>query len=50
MIDDLRPMAIFAAVAESGSFTAAAKKLRLTTSVVSHQVSRLEERLNVALL
>ena len=50
MIDVLRPMAIFAAVAEAGSFTAAAKKLRLTTSVVSHHVSKLEERLDVALL
>lgn len=50
MIDDLRSLAIFATVAEMGSFTAAARRLRLTTSVVSHHVSKLEQRLDVALL
>lgn len=50
MIDELRAMAIFAAVAETGSFTAAGRKLRLTTSVVSHHVSKLENRLAINLL
>ncbi len=50
MIDQLRAMAIFAAVAETGSFTAAGRKLRLTTSVVSHHISKLEKRLGVNLL
>lgn len=50
MIDELRAMAIFATVAETGSFSAAGRKLGLATSVISHHVSRLEERLGAALL
>lgn len=40
----------FVAVAESGGFSAAAKKLNCSTSHVSRQISRLEERLGSRLL
>ncbi len=50
MIDDLRALAIFARVAEAGSFSAAARTLRLSTSVVSHHVKALESRHGVSLL
>lgn len=49
MIDDLRALAIFAKVAEAGSFSAAARTLRLSTSVVSHHVKVLESRHGVSL-
>ncbi|WP_171181973.1 LysR family transcriptional regulator [Ruegeria sp. HKCCD8929] len=49
MIDDLRPLAIFAAVAESGSFSAAGRQLRLATSGISQHVTKLEDRLGVTL-
>jgi DNA-binding transcriptional LysR family regulator len=49
MIDDYRALAIFATVAETDGFTAAGRKLKLSTSVVSHHVSRLEERLGTSL-
>lgn len=50
MIDDLRALAIFARVAEAGSFSAAGRALRLSTSVVSHHVKALETRHGVTLL
>ncbi len=50
MIDELRAMAVFAKTVEKGSFRAAAKELGLSPSVVSHHISQLESRLNVALL
>ena len=50
MIDDLRGMAIFATVVSEGSFRAAAGRLKLSPSVVSHHVSQLEKRLGCALL
>lgn len=50
MIDQLRTMAIFQAVAELGSFRQAAKTLNLSPSVISHHVSKLEEELGVPLL
>ncbi|MDF1606596.1 LysR family transcriptional regulator [Hoeflea sp. YIM 152468] len=50
MIDDLRALAIFAKVAEAGSFSAAGRALRLSTSVVSHHVRALETRHGVTLL
>ena len=50
MIDDLRAMAIFAMVAETGSFSAAGRELKLATSGVSQHVSKLEDRLGVTLL
>lgn len=50
MIDQLRMMAIFQAVAELGSFRAAAKKLNLSPSVISHHVTQLEGQLGLPLL
>ena len=46
---DLRRLRIFVAVAEGGSFTAAAESLYLTQSAVSQQVSVLEREAGVAL-
>lgn len=39
-----------AAIADSGSFTAAAKRLRISQSSLSHAISDLEEELNLCLL
>ncbi len=50
MIQNVRALAIFAKVAETGSFRTAARSLGLSPSVVSQQLSALEERLGVALL
>ena len=50
MIDDLRSMAVFATVVTEGSFRGAAVRLGLSPSVISHHVSRLEKRLDCALL
>ncbi len=50
MIDQLRTMAIFQTVAELGSFRAAAKKLKLSPSVISHHVTQLEGQLGTPLL
>ena len=50
MIDDLRPLAVFAKTVEAGSFRAAARMLGLSPSVVSHHVSQLEARLGRALI
>ena len=49
MIDDYRGLAVFVAVADAGSLTAAGKRLKLSTSVVSHHLSRLEHKLGVTL-
>ena len=40
----------FVAVVEAGSFTAAAKQLGVAKAVVSHQLAKLEEELEVSLL
>lgn len=49
MIEDYRALAIFVAVADAGSFSGASRRLRLSTSVVSHHISRLEKKLGVSL-
>jgi DNA-binding transcriptional LysR family regulator len=50
MIADLNGFAVFAKVAELGSFTAAGEALGLSKSMVSRQVSALEEQLGARLL
>lgn len=50
MLDHLRSLAVFAKVAELGSFRAAARAFELSPSVVSHHVSELEARLALPLL
>lgn len=47
---DLPLLPVFVAVANSGSFTAAARELRLVKSVVSQHVRTLEERCGVRLI
>jgi DNA-binding transcriptional LysR family regulator len=49
MIESLRAMAIFVRVAEAGTFRGAANTLGLSPSVISHQVSMLEEQLGAPL-
>ncbi|WP_282608671.1 LysR family transcriptional regulator [Pelagibius sp. Alg239-R121] len=50
MIDDLRAIAIFAESIRQGSFRGAAKKLKLSPSVVSYHVSELEKSVGTALI
>ncbi|MCY6382306.1 LysR family transcriptional regulator [Hoeflea prorocentri] len=50
MIDHLRALAVFSSVADAGSFRAAAKKLGLSASVVSHHVTSLERYLDTPLI
>jgi DNA-binding transcriptional LysR family regulator len=49
-MENLEDIVIFARVVEKGSFTAAAKELKKSTSAVSKHVSRLEESLALKLL
>ncbi|WP_372803031.1 LysR family transcriptional regulator [Paracoccus seriniphilus] len=49
MIDDYRGLAVFVAIVEAGSFSEAGRRLKLSTSVVSHHLSRLEAKLGVTL-
>ena len=49
-MDMLKEMAVFAEVVDSGGFSAAARRLGLTTSAVSRHVSRLEAHLGGRLL
>ncbi len=49
-MDDLKRMAVFAAVVEQGSLTRAARQLGLSTSAVSQQLRRLEQSGGVTLL
>jgi DNA-binding transcriptional LysR family regulator len=49
-LDQLKPMGIFAAVAEAGGFTAAARRLGLTKAQVSRRVAELERGLGLRLL
>ncbi|RYE94711.1 MAG: LysR family transcriptional regulator, partial [Myxococcales bacterium] len=48
--EDWPDLAVFAAIAEHGSFTRAARQLGVSTSALSHTMSGLEERLGVRLL
>lgn len=48
-IENLRSLAILAAVVESGSFRGAGQTLGLSASVVSHHISNLEKRLECAI-
>lgn len=47
--DDYRGLAVFVAVHDAGSFSAAGRRLKLSTSVVSHHISKLENKLGVSL-
>lgn len=49
MIEDYRSLAVFVAIADTGSLSAAGRRLKLSTSVISHHLSRLEDRLGVTL-
>lgn len=49
-MDNYRAMAIFVQVVEHGSFSAAARKLGITKSAVSQQLSQLEDTLGTRLL
>ena len=49
MIENYRSLAVFVAVADAGSLSAAGRRLKLSTSVVSHHLSRLETRQGVKL-
>ena len=49
-LGNLRRLAYFVAVVESGSFTAAAERLGITKAVVSQQVARLEREFRTSLL
>lgn len=49
-MSNLRRLAYFAAVVETGSFTAAAERLGVTKTVVSQQVARLEREFRTTLL
>lgn len=47
---DLNPVAVFVKVAQTGSFSEAARQLSMPNSTVSAQLSRLEQQLGVTLL
>src|SRR5471032_632727 len=49
-MDRLKRMSIYAQVVESGSFTAAARRLDMSVSAISQTVSKLENDLQVKLL
>jgi DNA-binding transcriptional LysR family regulator len=49
-MDRAGEMSVFAKVVEEGSFSSAARALKLTPSAVSKQIGRLEDRLGVRLL
>src|SRR2546422_4212368 len=49
-MDDLAYMVTFARVVKSGSFAAAARRLKVSTSVTSKHVAKLERSLGVRLL
>lgn len=47
---DLNDLAVFAAIAQAGNITGAAKKMKLPKSNVSRRLARLEDRLGVQLI
>src|SRR5882762_8921028 len=49
-MDVLEKMATYVRVVEAGSFSAAAKQLRISPAAVSRQISTLEDELRVPLL
>lgn len=49
-MDNLEAMRIFVSVATQGSFTEAARRMRLSPSVVTRSVAQIEERLGIMLL
>ena len=49
MLDQLKSLAIFASVADEGSFRAASKKLSLSPSIVSVHVKKLEQQIGAPL-
>ncbi len=49
-MQDLSGIAVFAAVVEAGSFTAAAEKMGQSKSAISKQVTKLEQRLGAQLI
>lgn len=49
-MESLDDLALFVAVAQSGSFSAAAEKLEMSVSTLSRRVAQLEQRLDVQLL
>lgn len=48
-MNDYRALAIFVAVHDAGSFSGAGRRLKLSTSVVSHHVSKLEAKVGESL-
>ncbi|WP_371168979.1 LysR family transcriptional regulator [Aliiroseovarius sp. 2305UL8-7] len=48
-MDEYRGLAVFVAVAEAGSFSGAGRRLKLSTSVVSHHISKLEAKIGASL-
>jgi DNA-binding transcriptional LysR family regulator len=49
-MDSLEAMRIFVSVATQGSFTEAARRMRLSPSVVTRSISQIEEKLGILLL
>lgn len=49
MSDNYRGLAVFVAVHEAGSFSAAGRRMKISTSVVSHHISKLETTLGTPL-
>src|ERR1700737_2104025 len=49
-MDRLTSLEVFSRVVETGGFSAAARKLKMSTTMVSNHVQALEERLGVRLL
>lgn len=49
-LPDLNAVRVFAAIVETGGFQAAARRLGLPRSTVSHRIAALERRLGVRLL